>query len=297
MLLNIFLKSSFTVLFVITLSIYTFPKNYSPDQDFEPEKISGFIFYLIENREYYRASVEVERLKSYYPDYISTSEYTASMNYLMFKGNAYELITSWSSGDLKSDDVSEEISLIFKIDSLIKMNKYEEAERMVPVESPGNESFFSGIFSRRKLYFSLMGNRFGEIENNLYLQKNYKELTDYAEYIHEQKKNPWKGMAAGIIPGMGYIYAGEKGTGITAMIVIGLGSALTAASWRNNLEPLSIISGSVTGLFYGGSIIGGYRETLRYNRSLMERLDLRLQRDFDFNSDTDEIFIRFGIKN
>ena len=297
MVLNIFLKSSFVVFIIIILNISSFPKNYSPEQDFAPEKISGFIFHLIENGEYYRASVEVERLKSYYPDYISTSEYTAAINYLMFKGEAYELNSRWNTDDLTEDALSKQISLAFTIDSLIKMKKYEEAERIIPSDLPGDESFFAGIFSRRKLYLSLMGNRYGEIANNQYLQKNYQELTDYAEYIHDQKKNPWKGMAAGIIPGMGYIYAGEKGTGITAMIVIGLGSALTAASWRNNMEPLGIISGTVTGLFYGGSIIGGYRETLRYNRSLMERLDLRLQRDFDFNSDTNEIFIKFGLKN
>jgi hypothetical protein len=297
MLVNTFLKSSFTVFFIIISSISIFPENYAPEQDFEPEKITGFIYYLIENREYYRASVEVERLKSYYPDYLKTSEYTASMNYLMYKGEAYELISNWSSDNLKEDPLSEQISLVFKIDSLIKMKKYEEAERIIPSELAGNESFFHGIFSRRKLYFSLMGNRYVDTGNNQYLRENYKELADYADYIHEQKKKPWKGMAAGIIPGMGYIYAGEKGTGITAMIVIGLGSTLTAAFWRSNLEPLGIISGTVTGLFYGGSIIGGYRETSRYNRRLMERLDLKLQRDFDFSRDTDKIFIRFGLKN
>ena len=297
MLFNILLKSSFTFFFILTLSISIFPKTYSPEKDFEPEKISGFIYHLIDNREYYRASVEVERLNSYYPGYLKTFEYTASINYLMYKGEAYDLISSWSFNDLNEDVLSKQISFIFKIDSLIKMKKYDEAERIIPSEFQGKDSFFPGIFQRRKLYFDLIKNRHRESGNNLYLRENYKKLTDYADYIHEQEKNPWKGMAAGIIPGMGYIYAGEKGTGITAMIVIGLGAGVTALSWQHEIEPLAIVSGAATGFFYGGSIIGGYRETLRYNRRLMERLDLKLQRDFDFNRDTDEIFIRFGLKN
>jgi hypothetical protein len=297
MLLKIFVKFSVAVFFIIISNISASPQTYFPEQDFKPEKITGFIYYLIENREYYRASVEVERLKSYYPGYLKISEYTATINYLMYKGEAYELVARWSFDNSGNDDLSEKISLVFKIDSLIKINKYKEAESLVPSDLKGDELLFTGIFSRRKLYLTLMDNRYGGTAGNQHLRENYKELADYAEYIHGQKKHPWKGMAAGIIPGMGYVYAGEQGTGITAMIVIGLGAAVTALSWKHDVEPLGIVSGAATGFFYGGSIIGGYRETLRYNRGLMERLDLKLQRDFDFNSDTDKLFLRFGLKN
>lgn len=297
MLVKTFLKFSFLIFFIVTFGIPAFPRAYSPEKDFEPEKIKGFINYLIENREYYRASVEVERLKSYYPDYIKQHQYTAAINYLMYKGEAYEEIYGISDSDNKDDYLAEKISIFFKIDSLIKMRMYDKAERLIPPDTGGDDVFFKSLFEKRKMYFSLMGKEYGNLKNNVSQYNNYRDQAVYSEYIHNRKKDPWKGMAAGIIPGMGYVYAGEQGTGITAMIVTGLGAALTAASWKNDIKPLSIVSGTVTSLFYGGSIIGGYRETLRYNRGLMERLDLKLQRDFDFNSDVEEVYFRFGLKN
>lgn len=126
---------------------------------------------------------------------------------------------------------------------------------------------------------------------------NYDDLIRYSGYIYDLKKDPWKGMAAGIFPGMGYVYAGESGTGIVAMIVTGLGVSVTALGYSRGMEAFAVLSGTVTGLFYGGSIIGGYRETVRYNRNLMDRLDLSLQRDLEFDSDIDNIFVKFGIKN
>jgi len=268
----------------------------SPDYNFSPSEISGFITYLIYNREYYRASVEVERLKSYYPDHVSNSAYTASINYLMYKGGAYASITA-QEPVYTEDNLSREIAAVFKIDSYLKLKKHNEAQKTAEAISPCSDEFLKRLVVKRELYFSLYNNSFSRAVDKEDFPNNYNELFRYSDYIHNMKKDPWKGLVSGIIPGMGYVYAGESGTGIVAMIVIGLGAAITTVSYRNSMDSFALLSGTVTSLFYGGSIIGGYRETLRYNNNLMERLDLRLQRDLEFDRDTDDIFIKFGIKN
>lgn len=288
------LLCSFLIFFINSSEVNSLS---SLEKDFEPEKISGFISFLIDEGEYYRASVEVERLRSYYPDYMTHNTYTATINYLMFKGAAYKSIIDSDIDQSIIDSESENISLLFKIDSLIKLNKNKEGRNLIPDRYDSGEPFFRNIFHKRKVYFSLMNDTYSNEIKSEPLSQGYLELSALSDYIHEQKKNPWKGMAAGIIPGMGYVYAGEKATGITAMIVICLGASVAALAYNHGMEPLGIVSGTVTGLFYGGSIIGGYRESVRYNRGLMERLDLRLQKGFYFNRDIDEIFIRFGLKN
>ena len=115
--------------------------------------------------------------------------------------------------------------------------------------------------------------------------------------MHAKTKNPFIGMMAGIIPGMGYVYADESGTGIVAMIVIGAGAAITYASGRNGMEPLALISGVITFLFYGGSIAGGYMQTVKYNDRLMETLELRLDRELMPEKDLDEIYFKFGLSS
>jgi len=269
----------------------------SPDYNFSPSEISGFITYLIYNREYYRASVEVERLKSYYPDHMSYSAYRASINYLMYKGGAYASIAAQEPDYRVKDNLSGEITAIFKIDSYLKLKKHNEAQKAAEAISLCSNEFLKRLVIKRELYFSLYNNSLSRGEDKEDFFNDYDELIRYSGYIHDMKKDPWKGLAWGIIPGMGYIYAGESGTGIVAMIVIGLGTSITALTYRNNMDSFALLSGTVTSLFYGGSIIGGYRETLRYNNNLMDRLDLRLQRDLEFDRDIDDIFIKFGIRN
>ena len=265
--------------------------------NFSPAEISGFITYLIYNREYYRASVEVERLMSYYPGYLTYTAYWASISYLMYKGEAYASIVEQEINYAGHDNLSGEIDAIFKIDSYLKLKKYSEAQKSAENIFFSSDEFLNRLIIKRGLYFSLYSNRCLTGENEVGGITEYNELLRYSRYIHDMKKDPWKGMVAGIIPGMGYVYAGESGTGIVAMIVIGLGTSITALSYGNGMDSFALLSGTVTSLFYGGSIIGGYRETLRYNNNLMERLDLRLQRDLEFDRDIDDIFIKFGIKN
>ena len=102
---------------------------------------------------------------------------------------------------------------------------------------------------------------------------------------------------AGLVPGAGYFYAGERGTGIVAMIVIGAGSAVTYASYRNGLDSIAVISGLITFFFYGGSIAGGYMQTVKYNNRLMETLDLKLKRELMPERDLDEIYFKFGLNS
>lgn len=270
----------------------------SIEHDFSPSSISGFISFLLNNREYYRAYAELERLVSYYPDYISNISYAATANYLMFKGGAYTRITQDTGINFKGDALSEDISAVFKIDSFIKLREYDKAEKLYRVaNTKRGDEFPDTYFMKRGVYFSLYNNTGLEGMDKGFSIDDYNELYRYSQNIHNMKKDPWKGMAAGIIPGMGYVYAGETGTGIVAMIVTGLGVSVTALGYKNGMEAFAVLSGAATGFFYGGSIIGGYRETVRYNRNLMDRLDLRLQRDLEFDRHIDDIFVKFGIKN
>ena len=96
---------------------------------------------------------------------------------------------------------------------------------------------------------------------------------------------------------MGYFYAGESGTGIVSMIVIGVGSAVTYASYRDGWDSLAVISGLITFFFYGGSIAGGYMQTEKYNDRLMETLEMRLNRELMPERDLEEIYIKFGLNS
>ena len=222
--------------------------------DFTPEKISSFSCFLIGRGEYYRAYVELLRLKSYYPASITPSVFDITSNYLFYKGKKYQDLLEFDNTKV-DDDVVLPVSL-FRIDSLIKLNRYDDAESelMKLYERTGSENY-SEYLNKRSAYLSIMNynvdrnTRKGEL-------KNYGELFTYSDSIYQGRKKPYLGALAGIVPGMGFVYAGERGTGIVSMILIFTGSAFTYASYRDGWDSLALISGAITFFSMGGVSLG-----------------------------------------
>lgn len=263
--------------------------------DFTPEKISSFVCSLTENGEYYRAYVELLRLNSFYPAYVDDSVFSITSSYLFYKGKRYgDIIKTDFTG--VNDAVYIPFSL-FRIDSLIRLDKKSEAESELAVLYSRPESeIYSGYLKKRSVYLSVFNNRKNKNTPDTDFT-GYKELSAYSDSIYEQHKNPFLGALAGVIPGMGYIYAGESGTGIVSMIVLGAGSAVTYASYSNGMDSLAVVSGLITFFFYGGSIAGGYMQTVKYNDRLMDTLEMKLDRELMPERDLDEVYFKFGLKS
>jgi hypothetical protein len=263
--------------------------------EFTPEKISSFTCYLITNGEYYRAYTELQRLNSFYPSFLDKSVYDITTNYLFYKSKKYDELLQL---DLSEPQKEFLIPLsLFRIDSLIKLDRKEEAEtELLKLSDIENADNYSVYLKKRLLYLSILNNKKNDIKFSDDLV-NYEELYLYSENVHQNKKQPVLGALAGIIPGMGYFYAGEKGTGIVSIIVMGTGSAVTYASYKNGMDALALITGVITFFFYGGSIAGGYMQTVKYNDRLMDTLELRLNRDLMPDKDIEEIYFKFGLNS
>ncbi len=257
--------------------------------DFTPDKISTFACSLIEKGEYYRAYVELLRLNSYYPSSLSVSVFDITSNYLFYKSKRFDDLLEFDSSGI-ADNIFIPVSL-FRIDSLFKLNRRDEAESELDVlnKRADSESYHEYL-KKRSAYIKILKNEKNEFSG-------YDELFEYSENIYGSKKNPYLGALAGVIPGMGFIYAGETGTGIVALILISAGSAITYSSYRDGWDSLAIISGTITFFFYGGSILGGYMQTTRYNDSLMKTLEMKLNRELMPEKDLEEIYIKFGLNS
>lgn len=263
--------------------------------DFTPEKISSFSCYLIGRGEYYRAYVELLRLKSYYPSFLSPSVFDLTANYLYYKSKKYEDLLGFDPSKTH-DDVFIPVSL-FRIDSMIKLGKYEEAEsELINLYGRSGSAGYSEYLKKRSAYLSIINYHDNQTDYKEKF-KDYQELFAYSEDIYSRRKNPYIGALAGIFPGMGFVYAGERGTGIVSMIIIFAGSAVSYTSYKDGWDSLAVISGAITFFFYGGSILGGYMQSKRYNDSLTQTLELRLNRELMPERDLEEIYIKFGLNS
>ena len=263
-----------TLFFIILFNTMAFAKSAAPlYDDFTPKKISSFACSLIQDGEYYRAYVELLRLNSFYPSYISGATFDITASYLFYKSKKYNDILNFDFNEM-NENMIVPLS-IFRIDSLFKLNKKDEAAAEI----------------------SKLNNLDASRQYTAYLSKREKYLAASMKFqdYDENMKKPFVGLIAGIIPGMGYLYAGEKGTALVSIIIIGTGSAVTYASYKNGLSALSIITGTITFFFYGGSVVGGYMQCKKNNEYLANMLETKLQRELMLDRDLDEVYLKFGL--
>ena len=92
-----------------------------------------------------------------------------------------------------------------------------------------------------------------------------RELIGWARSGIPGEKKPWLAAVLGIVPGIGYLYSGEIATGIFAFLLIAADVILTYFAFRTHNDVIGYFSGVIGGLFYAGSIAGGYFAAQRYN--------------------------------
>lgn len=265
-------------------------------REYSPESLTSFVKYLIDNAEFYRAHAELDRLTSYYPEYITPLCYNITSSYLLFKSGRYNDILA---KDMVNKDNSSLCAInIFRIDSLIKTGIYNDQLMDELFEYQHCfEGEYSDLYKKREMYYAILKSFNDETDLIQTDNNKYHDSCVYAQNLSQEKKSPLLGAVAGIIPGMGYVYAGETGTGVLAFIVIAAGSAITWGAHVNKIEPLAAISGAATFFMYSGSIAGGYMQAIKFNRGLSEKLVVRLDRDFLLDRDRDDLYIKCGIES
>lgn len=87
------------------------------------------------------------------------------------------------------------------------------------------------------------------------------------------QKSPWLAAAASaLVPGLGKIYAGRTGEGISSFLLTGAMGAITAEHWIKDgpKDWKTIVPGILTAFLYIGNIYGSYMSVSIYNASIYD---------------------------
>jgi hypothetical protein len=292
--------------FVMVLSIMCHPQSLSGREkgypEYSPERIQGFIRHLIGKKEYYRAHVELKRLQVVHPSFITEERFLVSELYLFYNGEQYGSVLNYAySGD---DTRSAIMSRIFKFDVYLSRTDYGSTASLNLQDFIGSAKTLDEYLVKRVIIAEILRERIPSFE---YLVKRlgpkapginlepYRDVVTYSSETIASLKNPNHALLFGIIPGMGYVYADRKPTGILALIAITILSTVTYFAFSSGNEHIGIFIGAAATFFYTGSIVGGYLETGKRNRSMMKRLGEHLADELDLEKDRDEIFRRYGL--
>ncbi|MBO6169501.1 MAG: hypothetical protein J6O51_05965 [Bacteroidales bacterium] len=98
----------------------------------------------------------------------------------------------------------------------------------------------------------------------------------FAQRFEQKGKSPVLAAAASaLVPGLGRIYAGNTGEGISSLLLIGATGAITAEHWIKDgpADWKTILPGIITAVLYIGNIYGSYMSVSIYNNNLRNAQD------------------------
>ena len=101
-----------------------------------------------------------------------------------------------------------------------------------------------------------------QIPNQMLLEKNLKLLESATNF---KPKSSSKASFLSIIPGLGYVYTGQKQTALTAFIINGLLGYATYTSIKKENYGVAALTGVFGASFYIGNILGAGKSAQRYN--------------------------------
>lgn len=266
--------------------------------EFGPDRLLGFTRYLIGKQEYYRALVELKRIGSYHPGYISPAAFQVTELYLLSRGKQYSDIIDMKL--MPGDAHLAAAGLVFKCDAAIGASDIAGLDTLVAGWRSGADPYFDGLVKKRRLYSSLVSGRYGAAEAVCGPPgaPDYgacRELIAMARRDFGGGKMPWLAAVLGIVPGAGYLYSGEIATGVFAFLLIAADAVLTYFAFRTHNDVIGYFTGVAGGLLYAGSMAGGYFAAQRYNVRRFETSRTSLSDTMKLGDDRKELFNRYGI--
>ena len=93
----------------------------------------------------------------------------------------------------------------------------------------------------------------------------------------QKTKSPTMAKLLSIIPGLGYLYSGHKGSALTALLVNGALGYATYTSIKSQNYGLAGLCGFFTASFYIGNISGAGRSATRYNEAKKRNIITHLE--------------------
>lgn len=267
-------------------------------REYSAKSIAAFTRHLIGHKEYYRAFVELKRLRSIAPGHMSPLAFSVTENYLLFQGKQYKDIingTAGPSAPLEAAAVS-----LFRYDAAVALRDYGKAEAVLAVWGSASEPFLDRCLKTRRLFLYLAARRYDEAAAfcEALPESDFsacRELIGLARQGFSREKKPWLAAVLGIIPGAGYMYSGQYATGVFAFLLISIDVIMTYFAFRTRNDVIGYFTGIIGGFFYAGSIAGGYFAAQRFNLEQGGSVGSSMAERLGFERDRDELYNRHGM--
>ncbi|MCK9162960.1 MAG: hypothetical protein M0O93_01255 [Bacteroidales bacterium] len=249
------------LVFIFTTNIVRSQSTVYAKEDFD------FALYLLGNNMKEEALTLINNPNTSYFDLKHTKD---SVNYL--KGWTYYSSKELEKASFFFDSVSKESSLypksiFFNSLSNAHIGNYSKADHILKSFSDTNTTFkelyhyeSAGLALIERDYEKYKYHSQNFTYQDFRLVEQEQELKNiYNQLKTHKNKSPWiAAIASAIVPGLGKVYAGSYGEGVSSFLLIGSLGAVTAENWVKNglLNWKTLVFGTIGAVFYIGNIYG-----------------------------------------
>lgn len=246
-----------------------------------PDAALQFVDYLINEGDYNSALLEIRRIEfmdNVFIPHLYAKKFLCMRALGMYEEGIFEFETLEDSAAKTNSRICLQASLAY-----YETGNYEETiNKLNMLDAAGdstayyNQYILQGItYSRMEEYDKAM-NSFEQAAR--YNVGTYDRNIDFLNQLSAQKrKNPIVAKCLSIIPGLGYLYSGHKGSALTSLLVNGALGYATYTSVKSQNYGVAALCGLFTISFYMGNINGAGRSATRYNESMRRNIITQLE--------------------
>lgn len=251
----------------------------------------NLIQFLIKNEHYSEALLEINRAVFNSNDAKFDKELFVNYVRVLRKLNLQERVQldyeSKLSDSLKNDDeILFEIGLSWlELDNIQKSQLY--FEKVLNQKKTGQ----SNAYQQSLIYLSYIEARKNNFKKSIELNTQLNEQLAFSKIksnnnqtlktlIDFKPKSKTLGLTLGIIPGLGYLYAGHPKSAISSLIINFLLGFATYSTFKSNNNGLGTLLAITSLGFYFGNIKGGKMATERYNKTFYDKNYQKLYPNF-----------------
>jgi len=235
---------------------------------FSPHNRKIFGDRLFCEKDYLRAIDEYNAVLNHMPNDIL--QYKIGLSYF-FMGRYFDAERNYKKL-FKSPFLSEEAKLEY-YRSVFYFGDYSGFREKINTK----ENFplaYSNELSRLKAYSYLMDDSTLPPESEMLSKFDDTDKKSIIEFYSWKQDPPYKSpmkaaIMSAIIPGLGKVYAGEIGDGITAFLFTGLFTYLAVDKFQRDQTTSAWLFTALAAFFYGGNVYGSAAAVQNYNASLL----------------------------
>ena len=242
-----------------------------------PDAMLQFIDYLINEGDYSSALLEIRRIE--FMGNVSAPQLYAKKLLCMRALGMYEEgifdYETLTDKTLQSDSrVTMQAAMTY-----YETTNYEQTVRLLDNDCTGDSAATYNRHIVQAIAYAQLGQYTeAEMAFSRAHTPNYDKNLMLLEQLRGQKqKNPTLARYLSIIPGLGYLYSGHKGSALTALLVNGALGYATYTSIKSQNYGVAGLCGLFTMTFYLGNINGAARSAERYNTAQKRNIITQLE--------------------